>query len=187
MGFALAAEAAKRGAEVKLIMGPTKLAANQSGVEFLQVETADQMYEQSVKHFPTADIAIMAAAVSDYKPSSVADKKIKKNTDTLSLELVKNPDIAATLGKQKINGQLLIGFALETDNEARNAQDKLQRKNFDFIVLNSLNDKGAGFNHDTNKISILYKDNKIRKFELKSKAAVATDIMDEVVSLIEKK
>ena len=138
----------------------------------------------SENHFDKSDISILAAAVADYRPKTVADKKIKKKGETLTLELEKTTDIAATLGKQKRKNQLLIGFALETNDELDNARGKLERKNFDFIVLNSLRDKGAGFAVDTNKITILRKDNKLKNFELKSKKQVAIDIVDEIVSMI---
>ena len=188
MGVALAEAAVKKGAKVKLILGPSKLQPeHHEKLELIRVETATEMYEQAKAHFPTIDIGILAAAVSDYRPREVADKKIKKKTDELQLDLVKNPDIAASLGAEKKEGQLLIGFALETDNEESNAMGKLKRKNFDFIVLNSLKDPGAGFNHNTNKISILHQSNKIKKFELKSKVDVALDILNEVVLLMEKK
>jgi phosphopantothenoylcysteine decarboxylase/phosphopantothenate--cysteine ligase len=188
MGIALAEAAVKKGAKVKLILGPSKLQPESNEkLELIRVETAEQMFEQAKAHFPATDIGILAAAVSDYRPKEVAQKKIKKKTDVLQLDLVKNPDIAASLGAEKKEGQLLIGFALETDNEESNAIGKLKRKNFDFIVLNSLKDPGAGFNHNTNKISILHQSNKIKKFELKSKVDVARDILNEVVLLTEKK
>jgi len=135
-------------------------------------------------HFEESDISVLAAAVADFRPKTVADKKIKKKGATLSIELERTTDIAATLGKQKKEGQLLIGFALETNNELENAKGKLERKNFDFIVLNSLRDKGAGFAVDTNKITIVRKDNKIKNFELKSKKQVAVDIVNEIVSFL---
>lgn len=184
MGVALAENAAQRGAIVTLILGPSKLEVTDEKVKLVKVETAQQMYEAANECFADQDVAIMAAAVADYRPSEVADKKIKKKTSELSLVLEKTPDIAASLGQRKKLGQLLIGFALETNDEESNARGKLERKNFDCIVLNSLQDKGAGFGHDTNKISILYRDNKIKKFELKSKALVAKDILDEIVLLL---
>lgn len=183
MGIALAEAAASRGAKVHLILGPSKEIIQHSQVEITRVETAQQMFDAATQHFERTDIAIMAAAVSDYRTKELAKQKIKKTEENLTLDLVKNPDIAATLGKQKRADQLLIGFALETANEESNALGKLERKNFDFIVLNSLNDKGAGFNHATNKISILHKGNKIKKFELKTKIEVAKDIIDEILLL----
>ena len=186
MGLALAKAATKRGARVQLILGPSKLSIEHPNIELIKVETAEEMYTEAVQRFSEVDIGIMAAAVSDYRPKEQAKEKIKKKADHLSLDLVKNPDIAASLGAVKREDQLLIGFALETNNEAENALGKLQRKNFDFIVLNSLQDKGAGFNYDTNKISILHKDNKIKKFELKSKTEVAEDIIEEIIQILEK-
>ncbi len=180
MGVALADAAARRGASVTLVLGPSALSARESSVRAVPVQSAEDMLAAAREAFKNADIAILAAAVADYRPREAAGHKIKKNEDTLKLELVKNPDIAATLGREKKNGQLLVGFALETENEVENARKKLQKKNFDLIVLNSLQDKGAGFNYDTNKITILGKDNKIRNFELKPKQAVAEDILDEV-------
>ena len=132
-------------------------------------------------HFEKSDISILAAAVADYRPINVADKKIKKKDKTLTIELEKTTDIAATLGKEKRENQLLIGFALETNNEIENAKGKLERKNFDFIVLNSLNDKGAGFKKATNKITIINTDEKCQKFETKSKTEVAKDIFNEIL------
>ena len=129
------------------------------------------------------DIAVLAAAVADYRPKNVAIEKIKKKSDKMTLELEKTYDIAATLGKSKIT-QLIVGFALETTNEVENATGKLSRKNFDFIVLNSLQDKGAGFNHDTNKVTLIDKNNNIEEFELKSKVAVANDIVNKIVKML---
>lgn len=183
MGIAIAEEAARRGARVKLILGPTRLMPQHPSIEVIKVETAQEMWLAAIDRFPNAQVAILAAAVADYGPAEVAETKIKKQGDTMQLLLRKNPDIAATLGQRKRADQLLIGFALETNDEEANAKSKLEKKNFDFIVLNSLQDAGAGFNYDTNKISILHKNNKIRKFELKTKAAVAKDILDEVVEV----
>ena len=184
MGVALAKELAERGAEVKLILGPSALKIQHPNIETIRVTNAKSMYEAAQSHFEKSDISILAAAVADYRPINVADKKIKKKGATLTIELEKTTDIAATLGKQKRDDQLLIGFALETNNEIENAKGKLERKNFDFIVLNSLQDKGAGFAVDTNKITILRKDNKMKDFELKSKTKVAIDIVNEIVSMI---
>lgn len=186
MGVALAAELAERGAEVKLILGPSSQKIEHPRVETIRVTTAQSMYEAAKKNFEESDISIWAAAVADYRPVHVADKKIKKKEKTLTIELEKTIDIAATLGQLKRADQLMIGFALETNNEMKNAQGKLERKNFDFIVLNSLRDKGAGFAVDTNKITILRKGNKMKKFELKSKRKVAVDIVDEIVEMLEK-
>lgn len=187
MGVALADAAARRGAEVTLVLGPSRLSPLDARVQVLPVQTAEEMLQAAEKAYPGADIGILAAAVADYRPREAAARKIKKTGDVLKLELVKNPDIAATLGQRKKPGQLLVGFALETDNELANAQSKLEKKNFDLIVLNSLQDQGAGFNYDTNKITIIGKGNKIRDFELKSKPAVAEDILDEVEVLLKNK
>jgi len=186
MGVAIADAAAKRGAQVTLILGPSKMIPTQFNIQIIKVETAQQMYEAALQHFPITDIGILSAAVSDYRPKETALQKIKRHGEDLTIELVENPDIAATLGKMKRNGQLLIGFALETNNEEENARAKIAKKNFDLIVLNSLNDAGAGFDGNTNKISIIRRDNKSRKFELKSKTAVAEDILNEISTLIQK-
>ncbi len=180
MGIALADEAARRGAEVTLILGPTHLRPQLPQVQVLEVQTAQDMYEAALICFPANDVAILAAAVADYRPREAAPQKLKKQTDTLTIELVKNPDIAAELGRLKTSKQINVGFALETNDELANAQAKLEKKNFDLIVLNSLNDPGAGFSHDTNKISVLDRNNKITHFELKSKTAVAADIINMV-------
>lgn len=184
MGIALADEAAARGAEVTLILGPAFYRPQHPGVKTIAVQTADEMYEAALSHFPGSDVAILSAAVADYRPQDTANQKLKKIADTLPIQLVKNPDIAAELGRLKTQKQLIVGFALETNDEIPNAQAKMEKKNFDFIVLNSLNDPGAGFVHDTNKISILHRNNKILHFELKSKTAVAADIIDEVATLL---
>lgn len=184
MGIALADKAAGLGAEVELILGPSKLLPAHPNVRLVSVQTAQEMYNAATSRFPNVDVAILSAAVSDYRPAHAADQKIKKKNDHLTIELVKNPDIAATLGQIKHPGQLLVGFALETNDEEWNAREKLQKKNFDFIVLNSLKDAGAGFDFRTNKISIISKDNKIKKFELKTKEDVAADILQEVMVLL---
>src|SRR5690606_13503993 len=144
--------------------------------------SAMEMFEAATKHFPEVDIAIAAAAVSDYRPKISAEQKIKKTSENMQLELVKNPDILATMGERK-EQQLLIGFALETENEEENAAGKLKWKNLDFIVLNSLNDSGAGFKSETNKIKILFKDGNVKTFDLKSKKEVAEDILNEIILL----
>lgn len=186
MGIALAEEAMRRGGEVTLVLGPSKIDPP-SGVKLIRVESAEDMANAVFDNYKTRDIIIMAAAVADYTPKSVSDTKIKKKDDDLILELKRTTDIAATVGKEKRDDQILIGFALETDSEFENARKKLKKKNFDLIVLNSLNDKGAGFAHDTNKITILSaKNNKISNFKLKSKKKVAGDILDEVVKLFVK-
>ncbi|RDC66059.1 Phosphopantothenoylcysteine decarboxylase [Adhaeribacter pallidiroseus] len=176
MGYALAECLAEEGALVLLVAGPTALQAQHRNITTFPVVSAEQMYEQCLQLAAQTNIWIFAAAVADYRPKVVADKKIKKKEATLTIELVKNVDIAAALGKFKKPEQLSVGFALETDQETENAQAKLLKKNFDLIILNSLNDSGAGFRHDTNKISIMEKE-KIVNFELKPKLEVARDIV----------
>ncbi|NRA48312.1 MAG: bifunctional phosphopantothenoylcysteine decarboxylase/phosphopantothenate--cysteine ligase CoaBC [Phaeodactylibacter sp.] len=184
MGIALADELSARGAKVHLVLGPSALSPSNADVLVYRVETAEEMFSASTRVFENCDVAILAAAVSDYRPIAAADEKIKKKADNMMMELVKNPDIAATLGKVKSADQRLIGFALETQNGLENAKAKLDRKNLDLIVLNSLTDAGAGFNHETNKITLLGKDNKKREFELKSKTAVAVDIVNALQELL---
>lgn len=182
MGFAVAEELAERGAKVILVAGPTSLTAKHRNIKQINIESAREMYEACIETFPSCNAAILSAAVADYRPETVADHKIKKaaGTETLDIHLVQNPDILATLGKMKTDRQLLVGFALETDNELENAKAKLTRKNLDMIVLNSLKDKGAGFGHDTNKVTIITADGTVREGSLKSKAAVAKDIVDMI-------
>lgn len=184
MGFALAEECARRGAEVTLIAGPVQLEAKHSRIRRVDVESAEEMHAASQACFSDADAAILCAAVADYRPEKVADRKIKREKEEeLALRLRATKDIAASLGATKRKGQLLVGFALETNNEQQNAEGKLERKNFDFIVLNSLNDAGAGFRHDTNKISII--DRKGRTdYPLKPKTEVAQDIIDRLVAVM---
>lgn len=178
MGFALAEECANRGAEVYLVAGPVSLQVQHPNIKRINVESAQQMYDASVAIFKDIDVAILCAAVADYRPQEEATEKIKRETNgEITLELVPNPDIAATLGKIKTQ-QLLIGFALETNDEETNALKKIEKKNLDFIVLNSLQDKGAGFQHDTNKITIISRDGLRTNFELKDKKMVAKDIID---------
>lgn len=181
MGVAIARQLVAYGAEVKLILGPVNDFFDLEGISVSNVTSTDEMYKLAKEQFTGADITVLAAAVADYKPRIFTDFKIKKNKDNLTLELTKTPDIAASLGKKKSDGQIIVGFALETDNEFENARKKLYSKNFNMIVLNSLNDPGAGFGHDTNKISILDKDNNTREYELKSKTGVAKDIVDAIV------
>lgn len=180
MGFDIANEAAKRGADVVLITGPTSLKSIKSQVKVVNVTTANQMYQQCHELFPSADIVIGAAAVADYRPKVVADQKIKKNDEEFTIVLEKNPDILASLGAIKTN-QFLVGFALETENEIEYAKSKLKKKNLDLIVLNSLNDQGAGFGKPTNKVTFIDKDFTVFPQELKSKEAVAKDIIDQIV------
>jgi phosphopantothenoylcysteine decarboxylase/phosphopantothenate--cysteine ligase len=180
MGFALAENLAQKGAEVTLVAGNTHLLAPQ-GVVLKKVNSAQEMYEASQEIVNDMDICIFSAAVADYRPKEVAQEKIKKKSQEMTLELIKNIDIAATLGKTKKQQQFFVGFALETHNETENALKKLESKNFDIIVLNSLQDAGAGFAHDTNKISILSKSGKRYDFGLKSKKEVAEDIVQTIL------
>lgn len=182
MGFALAQEAKNRGAEVILISGPTSLNIDNQNIKLYRVNSAKEMCDEVFQHFDNVDIAVMSAAVADYTPKIVASEKIKKNDEELTLTLVKNPDILKTMGEKKQH-QFLVGFALETQNEEENAKGKLERKNLDMIVLNSLRDKGAGFKADTNKIKIITKTEQ-KDFDLKSKEAVAGDIWDFVENKI---
>lgn len=184
MGFALAEEAANQGASVTLVSGPTHLSIQHPNINLIRVSSGKEMYEACLKVNEEVDINILAAAVADYAPKEVAEQKIKKNTDAMTLELVKTTDIAKELGQRKHNGQINVGFALETNAEVQNAQEKIRKKNFDLIVLNSLNDKGAGFGHDTNKISIIDRENNIREFELKSKKEVAKDIINAILEKV---
>ncbi len=184
MGYAIAQEAAKRGAEVILVSGPVELQAYHPNITTVKVKSADQMAEACFKAFSDSDICIMAAAVADYKVADPSLQKIKKTGTSLSLELVKNTDILAELGKMKKTGQFLTGFALETENENFNAREKLKNKNLDLIVLNSLNDAGAGFGTDTNKVTLFFNDGKISEIPLKSKVQVAVDIVDAILSKI---
>ena len=186
MGFAVAEELAERGAKVILVAGPTSLTAKHRNIRQINIESAREMYATATENFGSCDAAILSAAVADYRPENVADHKIKKtaDTETLDIHLVQNPDILATLGKMKTDRQLLIGFALETDNELENAKSKLARKNLDMIVLNSLKDKGAGFGHDTNKVTIITADGTVTEGSLKSKADVAKDIADRMEGLM---
>lgn len=183
MGYALAEECAERGAEVVLISGPVSIKAHHPSIKVVSVESAQQMHDAALSAFADSDAAIMCAAVADYAPVVVAEKKIKREKDDIPvIELKKNPDIAAALGKIKKPGQLLVGFALETDNEMANAQSKLERKNLDMIVLNSLADKQAGFGVDTNKVTIIEKDGKVHSYEVKPKKEVAADIVDLITA-----
>ncbi len=182
MGYALAEEVANRGAKVTLVSGPVSIKAKHPRISVISVESAREMHDQCIIQFPSSDIAIMCAAVADYAPKNTATEKIKREKDDIPvINLVKNPDIAASLGQIKTESQKLIGFALETNNETTNAQDKLKRKNLDAIVLNSLQDKGAGFGTDTNKISIFFANGNRQDFPLKSKVEVAKDIIDAIL------
>ncbi|WP_431199815.1 bifunctional phosphopantothenoylcysteine decarboxylase/phosphopantothenate--cysteine ligase CoaBC [Mucilaginibacter sp. P25] len=184
MGFAIADELALMGADVTLVTGPTAQISKQQNIKRVNVISAAQMLEACLTAYGDAKACIMSAAVADYTPADVATQKIKKKDDDLSIELKKTTDILKTLGEAKREGQILVGFALETNDEEMNAITKLQKKNLDFIVLNSLNDAGAGFAGDTNKITIIDRELKKTTFELKSKEAVARDICNKVAQLI---
>lgn len=181
MGFAIAEALAHAGAKVTLVSGPTQLIPQHPEIEIKRVTSAADMYAACTEVFPTTDISVLSAAVADYRPATVADQKIKKKGNDLTLQLVKTHDIAAELGKQKKSGQFIVGFALETENEEQNAMKKIEAKNFDLIVLNSLNDKGAGFGHDTNKIKLIDKKGEVFEFSLKNKKEVANDIVNAIV------
>lgn len=187
MGYAIANEAARRGAKVTLVSGPVGHIPTVAGVTVVPVESAQQMLDAAQQAFPSAHLAILAAAVADYRPAQQFDHKIKREHDGIEqIQLVKNPDIAATLGAQKTDNQLLVGFALETDHPMEHAAEKLARKHLDMIVLNSLSDPGAGFGFDTNKVTLIFADGRQpASFPLKSKAEVAADILNNIESLIE--
>lgn len=184
MGFALAEVLAQNGACVILVTGPSSQQIQHENIRLIRVQTAAEMLSACLEHFPRSDGAILSAAVSDFRPVAPISHKIKRKGESITIELVPNPDIAANLGKMKKSGQVLAGFALETENGLLNASEKLVRKNFDFIVLNSLQDEGSGFNSDTNKITIITKDNKTIPFELKSKYDVAFDIVHFLKNLL---
>lgn len=183
MGFALAEECAARGAEVTLVAGPVQMKTSHPAIRRIDVESCAEMYEATTTAFTEANAAILCAAVADFTPETTADTKIKREGDDLVLRLKPTHDIAAALGRMKQPHQHLVGFALETNDETAHAQDKLRRKNLDFIVLNSLRDAGAGFRHDTNKVTII-SDSDIKEYPLKSKAEVAKDIVDELVAKV---
>lgn len=179
MGFSIAEEAANLGADVTLISGPVSL-KTPLGVTRVDVTSAEEMFKACQENFNDQDVVIMSAAVADYTPEFVADQKIKKSEEQLQIKLKKTTDILAWLGNNKSEKQFLVGFALETEKEEEHAKDKLERKKLDMIVLNSLNTKGAGFKHDTNQVTLFFKDNKAVKFELKSKLEVAKDILENI-------
>jgi phosphopantothenoylcysteine decarboxylase/phosphopantothenate--cysteine ligase len=181
MGIELAEFVGHRGAHVILVLGPSSIKINNSEhIRVIRVETAEQMYQAVSEYSETMDIGIFAAAVSDYRPAAIAGQKIKKSGDTMTIELIKNKDILAEVGKRKKPNQILVGFALETNDEIEHAKSKLERKNLDMIVMNSLRDEGAGFQHLTNKVTILDRNNNIQKFELKTKREVARDIVQYI-------
>jgi phosphopantothenoylcysteine decarboxylase/phosphopantothenate--cysteine ligase len=184
MGVALADAAADYGAMVELVLGPVNIIPENSSINIIKVTTAESMASECISRFPDADIAILSAAVSDYTPVKVEGKKMKRDEKNLTLKLKPTLDIAGALGAIKKPSQILAGFALETDNEIKNACGKLKRKKLDLIVLNSLREPGAGFGHDTNRITIIDRNNNIDKFELKSKDEAARDILDKIVSMI---
>ena len=181
MGFAIAEALFRRGAHVTLVTGPTREHTKHPDIIVKHVISAEEMFNECKSVFPNTDIAVLSAAVADYKPLIKADQKIKKKNENMVLELTRTPDIAESLGKMKQNGQVLVGFALETESAEENAIKKLEVKNFDLIVLNSLNNEGAGFGHDTNRVAIINRRKQIKNFGLKSKKAVADDIVEAII------
>jgi phosphopantothenoylcysteine decarboxylase/phosphopantothenate--cysteine ligase len=187
MGIAIAEEFAAKGYNVTLVKGPTLLHPVNPKISQILVQTAEQMYQACAQYFDNSDVIVFAAAVADYTPKHPGRIKLKKKEDEFSIEMVKTKDIALELGKRKKPGQVLVGFALETNDEIQNAKEKLKKKNLDLIVLNSLNDPGAGFQYDTNKVTLLDKSGNMTILELKSKAEVAVDIYNFVSKIIESK
>jgi phosphopantothenoylcysteine decarboxylase/phosphopantothenate--cysteine ligase len=183
MGIAIADAAAEAGAEVELVLGPVQIVPKSGNIKIIKVVSAASMAEECLSRFKTCDIAILAAAVADFTPQTVSEKKIKKGDGELVIRLKPTTDIASELGRMKRENQFIAGFALETDNELDNAREKLLRKNMDIIVLNSLKDEGAGFGHDTNRITIIDRYNNIDKFGLKSKDEAARDIIGKIISM----
>ncbi len=184
MGYAIADSFARQGAQVILVSGPTSMNPGEAGVEVIPVVSAAEMYDACAKVISEVDIAVFTAAVADFTPEKVAGKKMKRGKDDLELKLVPTKDIAAVMGRVKKDKQVFVGFALETDEGMGNAKGKLERKNLDLIVLNSLEDKGAGFGTDTNKITMIDKSGNIDKFELKLKSEVAIDIVEKTLKLL---
>jgi phosphopantothenoylcysteine decarboxylase/phosphopantothenate--cysteine ligase len=185
MGIALAEEAARRGAAVHLVLGPTHLKANHPNIRTIPVNTAQEMYKSAQSIHGKVDAAVFAAAVADYAPSQPATEKLKKTDEELHISLKKNPDIAYLLGAQKNGRQIHVGFALETEQESKFALEKLQKKNFDFIVLNSLKDEGAGFQKDTNQITLFFKNKPSLKTSVLPKKEIAGIILDELGTLLD--
>jgi len=185
MGYAIAAELAERGAKVNLVSGPVELDISHSNIKKTSVNSAREMLSSCLSLYSDCDIAIFTAAVSDYRPAKIANQKIKKSGKPVTLDLVNNPDIAYELGLLKQSKQINLGFALETENEIENSSLKLKKKNFDFIILNSLKDEGAGFSHSTNKITIIDQEGNQTKYGLKSKMDVAKDIINYLLDKIE--
>jgi phosphopantothenoylcysteine decarboxylase / phosphopantothenate---cysteine ligase len=183
MGIAIANELVRQGADVTLVLGPTRENTFAYGINLIKVTTAEQMFEACIKAYDDTDITVMAAAVADYKPDKRADQKIKKTEEHMDIEMSQTRDILKTLGERKREDQVLVGFALETNNEKEYALQKLKSKNADMIVMNSLNDEGAGFGVDTNKITIFEKNGKEFRFETKLKKDVAKDIVDTIIQL----
>jgi phosphopantothenoylcysteine decarboxylase/phosphopantothenate--cysteine ligase len=181
MGFALAEEFANQGASVSLISGPTSLSTENKSIHRIDITSAEELYEAALKEFKTADVSILSAAVADYRPEKISAQKIKKSETAPVINLVPTKDTLFELGKLKKTNQLLVGFALETENEIENAKKKIKKKNLDLIVLNSLNDKGAGFKNDTNKVTIIDKYNNLTEFKLKTKQEVAKDILNTIL------
>lgn len=183
MGFAIAEEFAGRGGDITLISGPGNLIPHHNNIKQIKIVSADELFSACMKEFEKNDITIMSAAVADFTPAVKAGNKIKKDAAVPVIELKPTVDVLGEMGKRKKENQLLVGFALETNNEQANAEKKLKNKNLDFIVLNSMNDKGAGFNSDTNKITIIEKNNRVTEFGLKSKAEVAADLAEKIIEL----
>jgi phosphopantothenoylcysteine decarboxylase/phosphopantothenate--cysteine ligase len=184
MGVALARELARRGASVDLVLGPSPIEINDPRIRVTRIQSAEEMYNACIELFPAARIAVMSAAVADYRPASFSQEKIKKNSETFTLELSRTKDILRALGEKKKSGQVLVGFALENTDEAEYARKKLKSKNADMIVLNSLNDAGAGFGYDTNQVTIFEKNGTVVPYGQKSKQQVARDIVDRIIKLL---
>jgi len=184
MGVEIARAFADRGAQVTLVLGPSEIKVDDPAIETVRITTAEEMYNRCMENFPASEITVMAAAVADYTPSKTADRKIKKSGEIKKIDLKPTKDILAAMGSQKKAGQILVGFALETDNEKSNAQKKLKNKNLDLIVLNSMKDEGAGFGHPTNKVTIISAKGTEKEFPLKSKQEVAEDILAEIESFM---
>ena len=184
MGIALADAAADYGADVDLVLGPVSIAPKNKTIRTVNVVSATEMADRCISLFDNSDIAILAAAVADFTPERTEERKVKRTGDDLVLRLKPTPDIAESLGRMKRQGQIVAGFALETHNEIENASKKLEKKHLDLIIMNSMQDKGAGFGYKTNRITIIDRNNNIDKFELKTKEEAAKDILDKIVSMI---
>ena len=186
MGIAIAEELASKGAIVDVVMGPSNISSVHPNINQIDVVSADQMYQEVDKRFDSKDIAVFAAAVADYKPEKVHQKKIKKSDDNLTIRLKKNKDILSSMSSKRSDNQTIVGFALETDNEIENAIKKIQSKDIDMIVMNSTNDKGATFGYDTNKVTIIDKDLTVKEFALKDKQDIAKDIVSVITDKLNK-